>query len=262
VEIRARDGNNTTTVANVVRDIFVRRLSADAEIPTVTLDAPAEGATLPLSVVSVSGTAADDSGVASIETAVQHTATGNWWTGSAWSPTETWFTVTPTSVGATSTAWSWPWTPPAAGGYTIRARSVDLVANRSDVSSSGITVDIGGPDTVAPNGTVSGLVNNQTLPLGPITFGGGATDNVGLANVQVGIQNRTTLRWWKASTGTWVTTFTWNSGSTLSMPGASPTSWTYLWTPATTGNYTLTVRAIDAAGNFDASRPWINFTVA
>jgi hypothetical protein len=105
-------------------------------------------------------------------------------------------------------------------------------------------------------------VNNQTLPLGPITFGGGATDNVGLANVQVGIQNRTTLRWWKASTGTWVTTFTWNSGSTLSMPGASPTSWTYLWTPATTGNYTLTVRAIDAAGNFDASRPWINFTVA
>jgi hypothetical protein len=29
-----------------------------------------------------------------------------------------------------------------------------------------------------------------------------------------------------------------------------------------TGNYTLTVRAIDAAGNFDASRPWINFTVA
>ena len=121
---------------------------------------------------SVSGTAADDSGVASIETAVQHTATGNWWTGSAWSPTEKWFAVTPASVGAASTAWSWTWSPPAAGGYTIRARSVDLVGNRSDVSSAGITVDIGGPDTVAPNGTVSGLVNNQTLPLGPITFGG------------------------------------------------------------------------------------------
>ena len=45
---------------------------------------------------------------------------------------------------------------------------------------------------------MSGLVNNQSLPLGPITFGGTATDNVGLADVQVGIQNRTTLRWWKA----------------------------------------------------------------
>ncbi len=91
------------------------------------------------------------------------------------------------------------------------------------MSSAGITIDIGGPDTVAPNGLVSGLVNNQTLPFGPITFGGTATDNVGLADVQVGIQNRTTLRWWKATTGTWVTSFTWNSGSTLSMPGGSPT---------------------------------------
>jgi DNA-binding beta-propeller fold protein YncE len=262
VEIRDRDANNTTNTANVVRDIFVRRLSADAQVPTVTLDVPSDGATLPLAAVAVGGTAADDSGVASIETAVQHTATGRWWTGSAWSPTETWFTVTPASVGAPSTAWSWSWNPPAAGGYTIRARSVDLVGNRSDVSSAAITIDIGGPDTVAPNGTVSGLVNNQTLPLGPITFGGSATDNVGLADVQVGIQNRTTLRWWKASTGTWVTTFTWNSGSALTMPGGSPTSWTYGWTPAAAGNYTLTVRAIDAAGNFDASRPWINFVVA
>ena len=58
-----------------------------------------------------------------------------------------------------------------------------------------------------------------------------------------------------------MTTFTWNSGSALSMPGGSPTSWTYRWTPSAAGNYTLTVRAIDAAGNFDASRPWIHFAV-
>ena len=61
---------------------------------------------------------------------------------------------------------------------------------------------------------------------------------------------------------TWVSTFTWNLGSALGLPVGSPTSWSYTWSPSATGNYTVTVRAIDAAGNFDATRPWINFVVA
>ncbi len=165
------------------------------------------------------------------------------------------------SPGASATSWSWSWLPPAAGGYTIQARSVDLSGNDSAVASTGITADLGGPDTIAPDGKVTGLVANQVLPFGPITFTGTATDNVGLADVEVGIKDLATGRWWKASTGTWVTTFTWNPGSALSVPGGSPTSWSYPWSPPAAGNYVLTVRAIDAAGNFDASRPWIAFVV-
>jgi len=169
--------------------------------------------------------------------------------------------VSPASLGAPVTAWTWSWMPPAAAAYTIVARSVDLVGNRSDPAQVGVAVDIGGPDTVAPDGTVSSVKNNQILPFGPIVFAGGATDNVGVTTVQVGIQNRGTGLWWKASTGTWVSAFTWNPGSSLSLPGGSPTSWTYGWTPQTTGNFAVTVRAVDAAGNADATRPWINFSV-
>ena len=262
VEIRARDTNNTTNLNPVVRDVHVRSLAGDAAPPDATLGAPSDGSTVPLASVSVSGTASDDVGVASVETSVLHTASGLWWSGSAWTSTEKWFPASVVGAGSAATSWSWSWLPPAAGGYTIQARSVDLAGNHSPVASSGITVDLGGPDTVAPDGKVTGLVANQVLPLGPITFTGNATDNVGLADVQVGIKDRTAGRWWKASTGTWVTTFTWNSGSALSLPGGSPTTWSYPWSPLAPGNYTVTVRAIDAAGNFDATQPWINFVVS
>ena len=66
----------------------------------------------------------------------------------------------------------------------------------------------------------------------------------------------------EGTTGTWVTTFTWNCGSALSFPAGSPTTWTLSVVALVAGNYTVTVRAIDAAGNFDASQPWINFVVA
>ncbi len=262
VEIRSRDTQNSTNTGPVVRDIHVRKLAGDVVPPDATLDAPTDGSIVPLAPIAVSGSATDDVGVLSVQTSVLHTASGLWWSGSAWTSTETWFPATVASPGGSSTSWSWTWTPPAAGGYTIQARSVDLAGNTGVIRSAGVAVDLGGPDTVAPNGTVTGLVANQVLPLGPITFTGNATDNAGVADVQVGIQDRTTLKWWKASTGTWVSTFTWNPGSALGLPGGSPTSWSYSWTPSATGNYTVTVRAIDAAGNFDATRPWINFVVA
>jgi sugar lactone lactonase YvrE len=262
VEVRARDGNNTLTAANVTRDIHVRKLTSDAAPPTATLDDPVDGSVLPLAPLVVVGTASDDTGVASIETSVQHTSSGLWWTGSVWSATQTWFVVVPGSPGAALTSWSWSWTPPAAAAYTLVARSVDLAGNRSGEVQAGVTVDLGGPDTVAPDGTVASVKNNQTLPLGPVVFAGAATDNAGVADVQVGIKNRDTGLWWKASTGTWVTAFTWNPGSVLSLPAGSPTSWSYGWTPAVAGNYTVTVRALDAAGNADATRPWINFIVS
>ncbi len=262
VEVRARDSNNTLTAGNVTRDIHVRKLTSDAGPPTVTLDDPIDGSVVPLASLSVAGTASDDTGVASLETAVQHMGSGQWWMGSAWSSTQTWFAVTPATPGAASTSWSWSWSPPATGNYAIVARSVDLVGDRSSQVQTGITVDLGGPDTVAPDGTVSSVARNEILPFGPIIFTGAATDDVGVVDVRVGIKDRDTGQWWKASTGTWVTSFTWNPGAVLSLPGGSPTSWTYAWTPSVTGNYTITVRALDAAGNADATRPWINFAIA
>ena len=76
------------------------------------------------------------------------------------------------SVGATSTHGRGRGARrPPVGTRSARARWI-WSGTVATCRPPGITVDIGGPDTVAPNGLVSGLANNQTLPLGPITFGG------------------------------------------------------------------------------------------
>lgn len=99
------------------------------------------------------------------------------------------------------------------------------------------------------------------LAAGALTFTGNATDNVGVAGVDVMIKNRANNTYWKASTGTWVSTFTWNTDSVLDSPGATATGWTYGTTLAP-GIYAISVRARDAIPNYDATRPWINFTVS
>src|SRR4029077_15072049 len=124
------------------------KLAGDAVPPDATLEFPADGTTVPLAPIAVSGSATDDVGVLSVQASVLHTSSGLWWSGSAWTSTETWFPATVASPGSGSTSWSWTWMPPAAGGYTIQARSVDLAGNTGVTRSVGVAVDLGGPDTV------------------------------------------------------------------------------------------------------------------
>jgi hypothetical protein len=262
-EVRARDTDNTLSSPTRSVDFTVHRFVPDAAPPETTIDAPLDGSSQGVGPLSVTGSATDDQALAGVLVAVRHTPTGQWWTGSAWTTTETWLSGNLATPGATSSAWSWTFAAPAAGSYTILAEARDLATNVDpSPASTAVTLTLAGVDTVAPDGTIAGLVNNQVLPLGPITFGGKATDNAGVAFVDVAIQNRDTLKYWNATTGLWVTTFTWNGGSVLGTPGASPTTWSYGWIPPGAARYAVTVRARDAAGNIDATRPWVNFVVA
>jgi hypothetical protein len=115
-------------------------------------------------------------------------------------------------------------------------------------------------DSVAPDGTVSVPTPNQSFPLGPITFSGNATDNVGVAAAEIMIKDVTANKYWNGST--WVGALTWLSpGATLGTPGGTSTTWSFNWTPAAVGSFAMSVRAKDAGGNIDATRPWVNFTV-
>ena len=104
------------------------------------------------------------------------------------------------------------------------------------------------------------------FPNGPIAFSGNATDNVGVSSVQVAIRERNstgTGRWLQAN-GTWAAGFVWLNGSVLGTPNGTSTSWTYNWTPPTVrpvNTFLIQVRANDAAGNFDQTRPSVNFSV-
>ncbi len=115
-----------------------------------------------------------------------------------------------------------------------------------------------GPDTTPPEGTLTFPADNEQVVIGPMTVAGGATDNVGVTAVDVAIKSVDLGQWWNG-TG-WQATFRWNPASVAS-PGAPSTTWSYDWTPPATGGYQVTVRARDAAGNADPTRPFHRFTV-
>jgi Domain of unknown function (DUF4082)/Bacterial Ig domain len=96
-------------------------------------------------------------------------------------------------------------------------------------------------DTTAPSSTITfpssstSVVQNQTL-----TITGTASDTGGrVAGVEVSIDGGTT---WHPATGT--------------------TSWSYSWTPATAGPYTIKSRACDDSLNLETPGPGISGTVA
>ena len=57
----------------------------------------------------------------------------------------------------------------------------------------------GGPDTVAPNGTLSVPTNNQVFTGGVVTMSGGATDNIDVGRVGVAIRNTATGQWLRSN---------------------------------------------------------------
>ena len=102
-------------------------------------------ATLPVGTpVTISGTATDDGGgvVGGVEVSVDGGAT--------WHP----------ATGRGS--WTYAWTPPASGTFTIRSRAVDDSGNL-EAPGAGITVTAGTvPDTTAPTVSAVSPANNAT----------------------------------------------------------------------------------------------------
>ena len=82
--------------------------------------------------------------------------------------------------------------------------------------------------------------------------------NVSVAEVRIGIRDRTTGLWLRGN-GTWGAFQ--NQQAVLGTPGGTSTGWTYSFTPPTggSGNYALQVAAVDAAGNVDPTKPWVPF---
>ncbi|MDZ5621530.1 PA14 domain-containing protein [Nocardioides sp. HM23] len=116
-----------------------------------------------------------------------------------------------------------------------------------------------GPDTVAPDATITTPAKNSTVPAGTVTSTGTATDNVGVNQVRVGVRNRTTNQWLQAN-GTWGSTYAYRLAS-LSSPNATSTNWSInVNLPA--GNYAFDARARDAAGNLDGSAAWQPFVAS
>ncbi len=114
-------------------------------------------------------------------------------------------------------------------------------------------------DTQRPDGQVTVPFLDQAFPgPGPFILSGTATDDVGVTRGDVAIKDRTSGRWLQPN-GTWGPSSMWLRAS-LAIPGALSTTWTYsLSVPL--GAYTVGFRAGDASRKFDASIPWVRFSV-
>ncbi len=154
----ARDAaGNTTTSASVTVTVS----NPDTTAPTVSLTAPASGATVQ-GTVSVTASASDNVGVAGVQFRLDGANLG----------TED--TASPYSV-------SWNTVSVANGTHTLTAVARDAAGNTK--TSSSVTVTVNNPDITAPVVSMMSPGSGWTVG-GMVSVTASATDNVGVAGVQ------------------------------------------------------------------------------
>lgn len=161
----ARDaaGNVTTSAARTVTVNNPTSSQTDVTRPTVSLTAPAAGATVS-GTITVAANASDNVGV----TSVQFTLNGN-------------------NLGAADTsapyAITWDTTAVTNGSYVLRAVARDAAGNTRTSSSRTITVRNAARDTTAPTVSLTAPAAGATVR-GTVTVTATASDDVGVASVQ------------------------------------------------------------------------------
>jgi PKD repeat protein len=221
--------------------------------PTTALTGP-NVSFIPTTTFTLTGTAADDFGVNSLQYSFRD-ANNRYLQedGVTTGPNFNSFRGTPDVIGATAATWSYEVTLPYESEWTIQATAVDT-AGQSDlrsavntwlVSSTAVapSVAITTPAIMTPPTASAPLV---VAPGSPMTFSGSATDDLGLADVEISLRNSTT-RENLSSGGTWGTGVTagWFRITPVDITGS-----TYNWTYTTPfnlkpGTYTFAVRATD-----------------
>ena len=246
---------------------------------TPVVSAPAQSAVLPLGSVTMTGTAADNTGVGNVEVAVQDADTGLWWdaTDASWEAAKTFGIASYTATNAPSTSVSWKFIfagTAKQGRYLAEVRTLDQNGNisQSTIRSFAMTGATPPPvppppttDTTRPDGRLLFPAPPPqpaaNLPLGTVHFTGDASDNVGVTSVKVALKRNSDGRWWTGTGSTGFSTTYTQFDATLATPGGTTTGWSWDWLPKAAGAYTITVQARDAAGNVDSSTPNVVFNV-
>lgn len=136
--------------------------------------------------------------------------------GGAWVPTS--------GVGT----WTYAWTPPGPGQHNLRVRATDVAGNVED-PGSGIYVTV---DTSRPSSSIVTPTSGQFVQGPTVVITGTASDTYSsVALVEVSDNGGVS---WAAA-----------------VLGAGSVTWSYQWTPAHDGAFTLVSRATDRAGNVE-----------
>ena len=197
----AKDADGATATSAAV---MVTVNNADTTDPTVSITSPANNATVN-GVVTVSATAADNVGVASVQLQVDGANVG--W-GRCWAPYN----------------FSWSTTSVSNGSHTLTAVAKDAAGNTA--TSNSVKVTVNNSDTTDPTVSITSPSNNATVN-GVVTVSATASDNVGVASVQLQVDGA-------------------NVGSA---DVSAPYNFSWNTTSVSNGSHTLTAVAKDAAGN-------------
>jgi hypothetical protein len=179
-------GNQTTSAIVRVSVDNTPNPPSDTSAPQVYLNSPNEGATVSGAAVSLSATAFDDVGIASVQFRIDGNAVG--------SP----ITTPPFTM-------SWNSASVANGTHTLSAVAKDPAGNQGTVSRA-INVSNSAPsDTTAPTVALTAPANNATVS-GNVSLSATASDNVGVTSVAFRVDTATLAT---LTSPPWTTT--WNS---------------------------------------------------
>lgn len=233
----------------------------DTTAPTAAFSTPAASAQVPVGPVTITGTAADNAAVATVQVALRRNDTQQWLrangtygTGLVWIP------ATVASPGATATGWSFSTTLPVTGGYFAQVRVDDAAGNQNAAPKPGRSFTaVAAGDAATPTGTITAPAANASVTA-PVTLSGTAADDTGVASVKLGIRQNGTNLWWNGSG--------WQAASTkvtavLGTPNGTSTTWSYTFSPPT-GGLGFSTDVTDVAGKLASGtgKPaWRSFTV-
>ncbi len=245
-----------------VRALVQEVVPPDGVAPNATITTPTNNQVVTANPVSSTGTATDNLGVASVDVGIQNTATSQWLQGDGtFGPAFATRNATLASPGTTATNWSLSVSLPD-GSYLMSVGATDGTGNvDASRATRNFSVDTAPPDTVPADGTITSPANNATLNDATPTITGGATDNVGVGQVQVSIRNITTGQYLRPD-GTFQAAFV-AINATVASPGATSTTWQYTPTVNLANDqYRVEVRARDTSNNLDPTRPTVRFVIA
>jgi hypothetical protein len=259
IQVTPRDTAGQSSLDTIDRTWIV---STTGIAPSVTITAPAPmtppttAPTITMAPggrITFSGTATDDEGLAYVEVSLRNSTTRDGLAADGtWGPNLTGFHRI-TVIDLPGTAASWTWTMPAdlvAGTYAFAVRARDDVGLTTSSTNQGrLTINVQIPGDAPPDGTLT------ALPAPPTTLhldlSGTATDDIGVASVQVALFDNDTRRYVQPN-GTMSSSYA-TLPAALASPNATSTAWSLPIDLPTQGRWTATAFAFDTAGQQDTS---------
>ncbi|MFI9553898.1 Ig-like domain-containing protein [Nonomuraea endophytica] len=247
VQVTAKDSEGTPDPTPAWRGFSVDTVAPDAGIDAPPIHDEVYG----LRPLTFTGTATDDRGVAEAAVAIKARDSGQWYHPDGTFGDYRQLAAAVARPGALSTTWSFTWTPPRAGKFSLQVVAKDRAGQPdADPPFRRLDVDTTPPDTAitAPAGLDTVLERCRTL-----RFSGTATDDHGVSGLWVAVQDFHTRAWLRPD-GTWGDYQRYTVP--VDRPGSPSSTWSYRFTPPGKGRFVVQFGAIDRAGLVDQSKPF------